>query len=195
MLNEELRDQLQQKIDYLRRRRGAAALAGEDLAQITVQIAAAQAELDVKDEVQAEQLRREREAAEDAKRLARERLQARLAGCEAKRLEAVEKAGAAACQLALHLSEALEAAEEVQSVCAQLGEHPIALSGREFEMRLSGRLSVVLDAVKGRSSLQTFGRLELWLMAGANASDDWGGRERAELSTTISELTKGKQNV
>jgi len=157
----------------LRAKRGSALLDGENID--AAEYANAEAELAALRDAEGEQVRRERQAAGQARGSRRDEQRARLRDLERQRVEALQDAEEAARTLAETLGHLLSVNEEMAGSAHEIsGTVPSPLSGVAFARRLSDRLSAVMSTVAGHK--HRMGNL-VWPTSMCKPDQSWAAEE------------------
>jgi hypothetical protein len=138
---------------------------------------------------QADAIQRERERATAELAEYRDGLRTELAAKEAARLDAVEKAEAAARQLVASLSDVLSISADMRAIIRKLdGRVAMALEDGGTVNRMSMRLAAVLRTFAGHRN--RFGMVE-WRDGVFASAENWRDAEQVNGATALNSINKG----
>lgn len=180
---------IETKLDSLRRDRGAALLDGRKFD--AGEISRLENDLAALDDANGERARRQRAAAQAEWQCEQAQQRARVVTLEADRLAAVAVAEQAARSLAAAIGKVIEVSmDEAAALHKATGAAPMALHRPDVENRLAGRLSAVMQTVKGHR--HRVGHID-WIAGHFRPETDWRQAEQDLLQRHIQQL-EGKRD-
>jgi hypothetical protein len=194
MIEDTTHSELVERLATLKQDRAAKVLDGAKVDQDNALIAKLETEIQIRDEVEAERLRRKRAAAQEAadKELAAK--QGQLAALVADDLADTREAEDAARKLAAAVSRRLKRNPELARLSHEVSGAavPTVLHPNELNARIGGRIAGILgSAIRPRNKL---GALEWKFVSLFPAEQSWSEEETKLYDRHVTPLTKGQSN-
>lgn len=179
------RSAIEDRIETLKRERGAAKLDGRKFDGSAIETL--ETELAALNDADGERARRDRAAAQAEIEEQRTKLRGQLATIEQDRLAAVADAEKAARSLSESIGRVIECSGDLATTLHRLtGAVPTELHVAEIENRLASRLSAVMRTTKGRSRYR-IGHLD-WLASHFSPETNWQEAEKALLEKHLQHI-------